>query len=266
MKNKKIFTFLLVMLSLVSVAIFAVSCGKKKTQVESTASSNEAVVVFNTNTTLETNAVNERYIVLGRRISEPKVFITGDNPDNLNVYGWYTSKSCTEDTRWDFKKNKVSGNVTLYAKWVPLHEVNYVVNGELHSTINVFQGDYVEETAEIVMGYKYLGSFADEDHTERFDFSAPIAGDTNIYVGRSEGIYLSDYEEEGLLSAGSLTDYLTSACGSGVLPGHEEGWVEEYTIASTGEKCTYVNFGYQPTYGDGYVELCLALDITQSQT
>ena len=264
MKNKKFLSFILVVLSLVALAVFAVSCSNNK-QTESTAPSNEAVVVFNTNTTLETNVVRERYVVKGRRVSEPKLFVTGENPDNLNVYGWYTSKSCTEDTRWDFKKNKVSGNVTLYAKWVPLHEVNYVVNGELHSTINVFQGDYVEETAEIVMGYKYLGSFADEDHTERFDFTAPISADTNIYVARSRGLYLSDYEEEGLLSAGSLTDYLTSACGSGVLPNHEEGWVEEYTIASTGEKCTYVNFGINPTYGDGYVELSLMLDITESQ-
>ena len=267
MKNRKFLTFILVVLSLVAVAAFSVSCGNKNQQSsEPTTPSNEAVVVFNTNTTLETNAVNKRYIVLGRRISEPKVFITGENPDNLNVYGWYTSKNCTEDTRWDFKKDKVSGNVTLYAKWVPLREVNYVVNGELHSSINVFEGDYVEETAEMVMGYKYLGSYADEDHSELFDFSAPIAGDTNIYVGRSAGLYLSDYEEEGLLSAGNLTDYLTAGCGSfNAADGTEEGWVESYTIEETGEKCTYVNFGLNPKWGDGYVELSLMLDISQSQ-
>ena len=267
MKNKRILTFILVVLSVVAVAAFAVACGDKNptTSAPSTPS-NEAVIVFNVNTKLETNVVRSRSIVIGRRISEPKLFITGDNPENLNVYGWYTSKSCTENTRWDFKKGKVTGNMTLYAKWVPLHDVNYVVNGELHSTINVFEGDYVEETAEMVMGYKYLGSFADEDHTELFDFSAPISGDTNIYVNRSEGLYLSDYKEEGLLSSGSLTDYLTAGCGSyNPDDGTEEGWVETYTIEETGETCTYVNFGLNPKWGDGYVELSLMLDISHSQ-
>ena len=252
-------------LSLSVLAIFGVSCGTTTTTPESNGPQ-EALVVFDVNTDLETNLIRERSIVVGRRISEPKAFITGDNPDNLQVYGWYTSQDCTEDTRWDFKKGKVSGDVTLYAKWVALHDVNYIVNGELNSTVNVFDGDFIEETAEIVMGYKYLGSFKDATYTESFDFSAPITGDTDIYVSRSEGLYLSDYKEEGLLSAGSLTDYLTSACGSyDPSAGCEEGWVEEYTIEETGETCTYVNFGKNPVYGDGYVELSLPLDITNSQ-
>ncbi|MBR2336546.1 MAG: InlB B-repeat-containing protein [Clostridia bacterium] len=268
MKIKKILTFVLVALAMSAIAVFGLSCGTGNGSSDSTpeGSAQEAKVVFDTNTDLETNVVRERSIVIGRRVSEPKLFITGDNPDNLHVYGWYTSEDCTEDTRWDFKKGRVAGDMTLYAKWVELYDVNYVINGELHSTVNVFNGDYIEETAEIVMGYKYLGSFADEEHTVKFDFSTPIKGDTNIYVQRSEGLYLSDYEEEGLLSAGNLTDYLTSGCGSyNPDEGTEEGWVEPYTIESTGEKCTYVNFGLNPVWGDGYVELSLMLDISQSQ-
>ena len=85
MKNKKFLSFILVVLSLVALAVFAVSCSNNK-QTESTAPSNEAVVVFNTNTTLETNVGRERYVVKGRRVSEPKLFVTAENPDNLNVY------------------------------------------------------------------------------------------------------------------------------------------------------------------------------------
>lgn len=285
MKIKKLLTILFAVLAMTLTSAFVISCTgtgtttsekeseitsveENQSEVESEESVNatEANVVFDVNTDLATNVVRSRVVKIGKRVSEPKLFITGDNPTNLQVYGWYTSPECTDDTKWDFKNGRVAGDMTLYAKWVELYDVNYVVNGELHSTINVFNGDYVEETAEIVMGYKYLGSFADAEHTELFDFSAPITGETNIYVSRSEGLYLSDYEEEGLLSSASLSDYLTSANGSyNPEMGTEEGWVEEYVIEETGEKCTYVNFGINPQYGDGYVELSLMLDISHSQ-
>ena len=272
MRIKKLLMIALAVLSLSVLAIFGVSCGgtSSTTSESETASEvvqEEALVVFDVNTDLPTNVIRERSIVIGRRISEPKAFINGDNPDNLQVYGWYTSKECTEDTKWDFKKNKVSGDVTLYAKWVELHEVNYVVNGKVESTIEVFDGEFAEETAEIVKGYKYLGSFADDSYSVKFDFNKPITDDTDIHVLRSEGIYLSDHEEEGVLSSGKLTDYLTAGCGSyNPDDGTEEGWVESYVIEETGEKCTYVNFGLNPVWGDGYVELSLALDITKSQS
>ncbi len=268
MKMKRLLMIALAVLSLSVLAVFGISCGGDGAgeSVGGSAAKKEVLVVFDVNTDLQTNVIRERSIVVGRRISEPKAFIMGDNPDNLQVYGWYTSKDCKEDTKWDFKKNKVSEDVTLYAKWVELHTVTYVVNGEVNSTVDVFDGEKIEESAEMVMGYKYLGSFKDASHSEKFDFNSPITDDTNIYVQCSEGLYLSDYEEEGLLSAGNLTDYLTSACGSfDAAAGTEEGWVEEYTIQSTGEKCTYVNFGLNPVWGDGYVELSLNLDISNSQ-
>lgn len=268
MKLKRLLMIVLATLSLSVLAVFGASCGTTGTQSESEQESTveEALIVFDLNTDMQTNVIREREIVIGRRISEPQALITGDNPNNLQVYGWYTSKECTEDTRWDFKKNKVSGDMTLYAKWVELYDVNYVVNGQLHSTVNVFNGDYIEESAEIVLGYKYLGSFADSAYTERFNFDEPITGNTNVYVQRSEGLYLSDYQEEGLLSSGSLTDYLIAGCGSyNPDDGTEEGWVENYVIEATGETCTYVNFGLNPVWGDGYIELSLKLDISQSQ-
>ena len=190
MKLKRLLTILFAIFAISLTSVFAISCAttgetsssesKKESVEEKPEVSNEAEVIFDVNTDLETNVVRPRSIVIGRRVSEPKAFITGENPNNLNVYGWYTSKECTEDTRWDFKTGRVAGDMTLYAKWVELYDVNYVINGELESTINVFNGDYVEETAELVMGYKYLGSFADAEHTELFDFSAPITGETNI--------------------------------------------------------------------------------------
>lgn len=261
MKNKKLLIIIISAILGVCLAVGGVILGIKL------AGNNKetATVKFNVNTTYETNVIQDREIKIGRRVSQPKAFIKGDNPNNLNVYGWYTSKECTDSTRWDFKNGTVQGNMTLYAKWVELYDVTYHVNGEKHSSINVFNGDTIQETAELVKGFKYLGSFGDADHTQKFDFTKPITKNTDIFVKRSQGIYLSDSVEEGLLSSGTLTDYLTAAFGT-YTNGTEDGWVEEHVIESTGEKCTYVNFGFTPSiYPDGFVELSLNLDISQSQ-
>ncbi|MBQ7373491.1 MAG: InlB B-repeat-containing protein [Clostridia bacterium] len=261
MRKKKL---LIILISAVLAVVLAVAGTVVIVQLVNRTPADTAVVKFDVNTELETNVIQEREIKIGRRVSQPKAFIKGDNPTNLQVYGWYTTKDCKADSKWDFKNGRVSGNMTLYAKWVELYDVNYYVNGEMHSTVNVFNGDLLEETAELVKGYKYLGSFTDVEHTQQFDFTAPITKNTNVYVKRSQGIYLSDSVEENLLSSGTLTNYLTAACGS-YPTGTEEGWVEEYVIESTGEKCTYVNFGFTPIIPDGFVELSLNLDISQSQ-
>ena len=175
MKIKKILTFVLIVLSLSAIAVFGISCGNKgnTSNQESSAKTDEATIVFDVNTNLQTNVIRSRDIVIGRRISQPTVFITGDNPDNFQVYGWYTSKQCTEDTRWDFKKDKVAGDMTLYAKWVELYDVNYVINGELHSTINVFNGDFVEETAEVTEETTEEAAEATEEAAETTE-EAPV--------------------------------------------------------------------------------------------
>ena len=260
MKNKKL---LIIIISAVLAVCLAV-VGTIVIVKLANSSSDTAVVKFDVNIDLETNVIQEREIKIGRRVSQPKAFITEENPTNLQVYGWYTTKECKEENKWDFKNGRVEGSMTLYAKWVELYDVDYYVNGEYNSTVNVFNGDLLEETADLVKGYKYLGSFTTEDYAQKFDFTKPITAKTNVYVKRSQGIYLSDSIEEGLLSSGNLTNYLTAACGS-YPAGTEEGWVEEYVIESTGEKCTYVNFGYTPEIPDGYVELSLNLDISESQ-
>ncbi|MBQ8726218.1 MAG: InlB B-repeat-containing protein [Clostridia bacterium] len=272
MKNKKFLAILFSVILVVCIAVVALAIGLSQgcnpsSESESTpANDNVATVVFDLNTEYQTNVIKSKEVTIGRRVSQPKAYIIEDNPNNLQIYGWYTSKDFTEESRWDFKKGRVSQSMTLYAKWVELYNVDYYVNGEKHSTVEVFNGDKIEETAEMVMGYKYLGTFTDAEHTTAFDFTKPITDNTNLYVKRSPGIYLSDSVEEGSLSSGGLADYLTSLCGSyDPAAGCEEGWVEEYTIASTGEKCTYVNFGRNPVWGDGYVELSLNLDITESQ-
>lgn len=267
--KKKILTILFSALALVGTAGIVTACETGATNsVESSTEKTTAVVHFDVNTTFKTNAVKDKTVNIGKRVSKPTAVILEENPSNLQVYGWYTSPDFTE--QWDFKKGKVEGDMTLYAKWVELCDVNYYVNGKKTKTENVFKGDLLKEDALIVEGFKYLGTYLDEAHTQAVDFEKPVEGNMNVYVKRSEGIYLSDHVEEGELSSSTLTENVAAYLGT-LGEKDEEGWVEEYTVQTeyaTGtveEKCTYVNFGYTPSYGDGFLELCRSFDITQSQ-
>ncbi|MBQ8405784.1 MAG: InlB B-repeat-containing protein, partial [Clostridia bacterium] len=272
MKKTKLLTMLLSVATLFGTAAALSSCGisDKGTQDKAT-----ATISFDINLDgYETNSVKDKTVSLGKRVPTVKAYITGDNPDNLQLYGWYTDEACTE--KWDFKNDRVQGDMTLYAKWVEQYTIDYYVNGELLKSEFAFKGDTLEEDASLVAGFKYLGTYLDADYQTPYDYSAPLTEEIDLHINRSRGIYMSDHTEEGELSSSSLTDYLVAYVGStswdekgNVI--EQEGWVEPYTVSTNyaegtvTENCTYVNFGYQPTYGDGYVELCLAIDITQSQ-
>jgi uncharacterized repeat protein (TIGR02543 family) len=53
---------------------------------------------------------------------------TAPTRDGFEFVGWY--KDAEYETAWDFSKDKVSGNITLYAKWEPIETDTGVVFGE----------------------------------------------------------------------------------------------------------------------------------------
>ena len=276
MRHKKILTMLLSAAMVFGVTATVASCANNGAGSNIVAGAKaSATVKFNLNLDgYETNIVKDKQVKIGKRVPIAKAYITSDNPSNLQLYGWYTDAACTN--AWDFKNDRVEGDMTLYAKWVEQYTVNYYVNGVLTQSSFAFKGDTLAEDASLVTGFKYLGTYLDENHENVFDYSVPVSGDLDLYIRRSEGIYLSDHADEGEVSSGSLSDYLVAYLGTTSMDSkgniiEEEGWVEPYTVSTqyagetVQEQCTYVNFGYSPNYGDGFVELCLALDITQSQ-
>ena len=278
MKKNKLLTMLISMTMLFGGVALA-SCGTNNATSDSSSISSEvkttATVKFDVNLDgYETNSVKDKTISIGKRVPIVKAYVTGENPDNLQLYGWYTDKECT--TAWDFKKDLVEGDMTLYAKWVEQYDVKYYLNGKVIKSDFAFKGDKLTEDATLVAGFKYLGTYVDATYETPFDYTQEVTGDVELHIKRSEGIYMSDHVEEGEIASGNLSDYLVAYVGSYSFdekgnPIEQEGWVDTYKVATeyeeetVEESCTYVNFGYQPNYGDGFVELCLALDITQSQ-
>ena len=275
MKRKSILTLLLSVAMICAAGAAMTACDNIFPGTSNIEAKATATIKFDINLEgYQTNVVKDKTVSVGKRVPIAKAYITGDNPDNLQLYGWYTDAACTK--MWDFKNDRVTGDMTLYAKWVEQYDVNYYVNGELLKSEFAFKGDKLVEDPSLVAGFKYLGTYVDEAHTTAYDYESPVSGDMDLYIQRSLGIYMSDNVEAGELSSGTLSDYLVAYIGSTSTDSkgnivESEGWVEPYTVMTeyadgmVQEDCTYVNFGYQPKYGDGYVELCLALDISQSQ-
>lgn len=77
--------------------------------------SEDVIVIVTRECTIhfETNGgsiVDDQEIELYGKIKEPKT-----KKEGYHVEGWYLDKDLTE--KWDFKKDTVKGNMTLYAKW-----------------------------------------------------------------------------------------------------------------------------------------------------
>lgn len=249
MESKRWGTLLLAMLSMACLG-----CEKKE--------ADTATVRFDVNTSLETNQVKSQTVKKGSLLRKPNAFISGDNPEGLALYRWCTSK--TLDQAWDFSHGTVSSNMTLYADWEPRYEVNYYVGDAQKpaKSVKVFKGALTKEYPDLALGYHYYGTYSDPDFSHPFDFSSPIMGDTSLYLKRSEGIFLgSEAGKDDAGISGYLYDNIEIKNSSGDL---QDGWSEPRTLAS-GEKATYVNFGYTPTLGDAFFEINLPLDIRHSQ-
>lgn len=145
----------------------------------------------------------------GTIISAPEVTpVTG-----YKLYGWYKDSECTEANKWDFSTDKVTANITLYAKWVKLHTVTFnmlshgtqiapVTNVENGRTISkpspeptdtdyIFGGWYKEEDCANVWNFATDVVVKDMTLYAKWIKSAPEPGKVSVLFGR----LAYDYDE-----------------------------------------------------------------------
>ena len=96
--------------------------------------------------------------------------------------GWFTDKDCT--TAYDFS-SKVTGDITLYAKWnINSYKVSFDSNGG--SSVAAQSVNYntsVSKPADPSMtGYTFAGWFTDKDGKNAYDFSSKVTGDITLYA------------------------------------------------------------------------------------
>ncbi|NLI52940.1 MAG: InlB B-repeat-containing protein [Clostridiales bacterium] len=113
--------------------------------------------------------------------------------DGYILAGWYTAKTdqptengeeytFSADDRWDFYLDRVQGDMTLYARWLPRGRVDYVDadTGEVVFSKNITADSPVQELSEAIVNFSkpenttLFGYYADAACTQEYDFSSYV--------------------------------------------------------------------------------------------
>ncbi len=191
--GSKLRGFLFACLSVICVCSLFAAVGCKKD--DGKTEEKLYTVTFDLCTDLQTTTALPRKVKAGTRIDEPKIYVTGDNPDNYEIEGWYSEKNYSEDSKWDFSFDSVESDVTLYAKWGShkQYKVRFYKAGDEEATYiaTIEQGLTATECDDRFGGYAVLGYYASPEFDKEFDFEAAINADTDVFVKLSDYIYLS---------------------------------------------------------------------------
>ena len=135
------------------------------------------LIIFHT-VTFETNsgsAITSLQVAEGTYAAEP-----ADPTRSGYVFrGWYSDSGLS--TAWTFGSDTVDSNITLYARWVPLHTVTFESNsGSTVTSQQVPQGDYAPEPANPTRsGYVFRGWYSDSGLSTAWTFGSDTV-DSNI--------------------------------------------------------------------------------------
>ena len=121
----------------------------------------------------------------GETVTEP----TGVTRAQYTLAGWYSDEACSDDHVWNFS-TPLSGDITLYAKWLPDLTITYTVTFDAKggSPTPVQQskhyGEKVEKPAGVTLaGSKLVGWFLEPtyDHQWNFDNNF-VTGEMTLYA------------------------------------------------------------------------------------
>jgi len=131
--------------------------------------------------------------------------------DGYILAGWYTAKT-DEPTefgeeytfsaadRWDFYLDRVQGDMTLYARWLPRGKVDYVNadTGEVLFSKNITEDSPVQELSDAVVDFRkpegttLFGYYSNPECTEEYDFDAYVHSEPHPSEAQ---VYAALYEE-----------------------------------------------------------------------
>lgn len=162
-------------------------CGGKRDSGPDDANGPEAqcTVTFDKNTSHETNTLQPVTVDNGKTVKAPTVIVTDtDESNRYTVVGWYTSKDCKEDEKWNFA-NPVTKSMTLYAAWQEKVKVEFYLGGTATAPSSVqwvVKGERAEREDGLVGFYKLQGYFTDEDCMNEFSFDTALTADQKLYI------------------------------------------------------------------------------------
>lgn len=213
MKKKTVFTILLLLL--VAAALCACSAGLTEADVKK-ANANKWHVTYDLTSSDPPTEGQEDYDIPnfgrdsmtishfynkaegGTKILAPEgneLKIAVSRPNHF-LEGWYPTKECVYTEKWNFDTDKITGDTTLYAHWLPNFEFVFVTNeggGEVEiSRLQVkLEGMVTTADAPKREGYTMLEWYADPTCTQVWDTTTKHSGkvENGEQVGRTQKIY-----------------------------------------------------------------------------
>ncbi|CAK7069684.1 MAG: hypothetical protein PARBA_02702 [Parabacteroides sp.] len=165
----------------------------------------EYIVTFNTQGGSYIDALK---VVEGQKVTKPQ----DPTKENFIFSGWYKEAACT--TIWDFEKETVMSDVTLYAKWIGSDQKTYTVTFETNGgseikPVVVVEGETVSRPTEPSKGEYVFGNwYTDSDLSALYDFTAPVTRDMTLYAKwTATNFKLTDFQmSSGFESSGIVWD------------------------------------------------------------
>ncbi|WP_058308639.1 InlB B-repeat-containing protein [Gracilibacillus massiliensis] len=135
------------------------------------------------NVTFESNGGNDismQQIQYNEHASEP----AQPEREHYQFIGWYSDEALTE--AWDFEADKITENITLYAKWEK-NIYNVVFNSNGGGDVSSQQITYNEQISEPEeperAHYQFTGWYQDKELTKRWNFEeAVVTKDLTLYA------------------------------------------------------------------------------------
>ena len=176
MKKKK----LLIGTILASAVLGLSACGGDQTppDVPPIVEAEECSVTFETS---GGSKVDGTKVKNGEKVNQP----SDPTREGYTFGGWYRKPSCLETDKWDFTKNNVTADITLYAKWTAnKYTVTFKIDGEVYKTQSVEYDKAPKEEKPEREGHTFNGWYTDElcSADKKFDFkSGKVKGETTLY-------------------------------------------------------------------------------------
>ena len=138
--------------------------------------------------------INSQTVKAGKTAFRP----TDPEKDDYTFDGWYSSKEFTD--KWDFDKDAISSDTTIYAKWKSNYvTVKFETNGGGNIPVqSVERGTAAKQPETPVKdNCEFLGWFTDSGATEVYNFDSKVSEDLVLYAGWNQTAFTVSFESNG---------------------------------------------------------------------
>lgn len=194
--NNRNYLTLSTMSMLIICSLFLYSCGKIGKAIDPGDWGYNCMVTYDgLGGTINTRSTRTTYYIPNSYLFKPSGttnMLINPIRDGYILAGWYSAKEdiadkdgniiayhFDPDDRWDFDEDRVQQSMTLYARWLPVGQANYIdpQTGVIKFSKNINESSGVSvltSAAELLIkkeGYEFDGYFADKACTIPFKFS-----------------------------------------------------------------------------------------------